>query len=52
MRTATPFVTCSVMSDSRPSATSAAISTPRFIGPGCITSVSLRSRAARSTVSP
>ncbi len=52
MRTATPFVTCSVMTDAGPSATSAAISTPRFIGPGCMTSASLRSRAARSTVSP
>ena len=45
MRTATPFVTCSVITDAGPSATSAAISTPRFIGPGCITSASLRSRA-------
>ena len=40
MRTATPLVTCSVISDAGPSATSAAISTPRFIGPGCMTSAS------------
>ena len=48
MRTATPLATCSVTSDAGPSATAAAISTPRFIGPGCITSASgLSSRGAR-----
>ena len=38
MRTATPISTCSRISDCAPSATSESISTPRFIGPGCITS--------------
>ena len=47
MRTATPFATCSVMIDAGPSATSAAISTPRFIGPGCMTTrVGLEPRGA------
>ena len=40
MRTATPISTCSRMSDCAPSATSESISTPRFIGPGCMTSAS------------
>ena len=40
MRTATPISTCSRMSDCAPSATMESISTPRFIGPGCITSAS------------
>ena len=40
MRTATPISTCSRISDCAPSAISEAISTPRFIGPGCITSAS------------
>ena len=40
IRTATPLVTCSVMTDWAPAATSAAISTPSFIGPGCMTSAS------------
>ena len=38
MRTATPISTCSRMSDWAPSATAVSISTPRFIGPGCMTS--------------
>ena len=38
MRTATPLVTCWVMTAPGSSAGSTAISTPRFIGPGCITS--------------
>jgi hypothetical protein len=38
MRTATPISTCSRMSDCELSATSVSISTPRFIGPGCMTS--------------
>src|SRR5262249_47865775 len=38
MRTATPISTCSRMSDCAPSATAVSISTPRFIGPGCMTS--------------
>src|ERR1700754_4151067 len=37
MRTATPFATCRWITDCGPSATSLAISTSRFIGPGCIT---------------
>ena len=37
MRTNTPLATCSRISDCAPSATSAAISTPRLIGPGCMT---------------
>ncbi len=40
MRTATPISTCSRISDWAPSATLESISTPRFIGPGCITSAS------------
>ena len=40
MRTATPISTCSRISDWAPSATAEEISTPRFIGPGCITSAS------------
>ncbi len=37
MRMATPLVTCSRITDCEPSATRESISTPRFIGPGCIT---------------
>ena len=37
IRTATPISTCSRISDCAPSATSESISTPRFIGPGCMT---------------
>src|SRR5262249_22320699 len=40
MRTATPISTCSRISDCAPSATLESISTPRFIGPGCMTSAS------------
>ena len=41
MRTATPISTCSWMTErSRSSATSESISTPRFIGPGCMISAS------------
>ena len=41
MRTATPISTCSWMTlRSRSSATSESISTPRFIGPGCMISAS------------
>ncbi len=52
MRTATPFRTWSMITALGRSATSAAISTPRFMGPGCITIVSGPSRAARAAVSP
>ena len=37
--TLTPFETCSTITERAPSAASAVISKPRFIGPGCITSV-------------
>src|SRR6202011_4591494 len=37
IRTLTPLVTCSTIVDLGESATSAAISTPRFTGPGCFT---------------
>ncbi len=40
MRMATPISTCSRIRDWAPSATMELISTPRFIGPGCITSAS------------
>ncbi len=40
IRTATPISTCSRISDCAPSATAVSISTPRFIGPGCMTSAS------------
>ena len=40
IRTATPISTCSRITDCAPSATMESISTPRFIGPGCITSAS------------
>src|SRR5690242_4855509 len=52
IRTATPFVTWSVMTDCEPAATSAAISTPSFIGPGCMTSASGCASASRSAVRP
>ena len=42
IRTATPISTCSRISDWAPSATEESISTPRFIGPGCITNASGR----------
>src|SRR5581483_9170179 len=46
MRTATPISTCSRISDCAPSATMESISTPRFIGPGCITSASGLAKAS------
>ena len=53
MRIATPISTCRVMIErSIRSATSLSISTPRFIGPGCITSASGRASASRSSVRP
>jgi len=52
MRTATPLVTLPVTTVLASSATSAAISTPRTMGPGCVTIVSGPSRRARSLVSP
>ncbi len=37
IRTAMPNVTCGRMTERAPSATADSISTPRFIGPGCMT---------------
>ena len=48
MRTATPLATCWVITESGWSATSAAISTPRLTGPGCMISDCSGSRRARS----
>ncbi len=52
IRIATPLVTWSVMTDWAPAATSAAISTPSFIGPGCMTSAPGLAPARRAAVSP
>src|SRR5690606_29204443 len=52
MRIATPISTCSVMIDPGMSATLLSISTPRFIGPGCMTIASGAARASRSGVRP
>src|SRR4030065_507891 len=49
MRTATPFVTCSSMVDCSERATAGDISTPSFMGPGCMTSAPGRARASRSS---
>ena len=50
MRTDTPLSTCWVMTDCGPSAALEAISTPRFIGPGCMTSACGFASATRSGV--
>ena len=50
--TATPLLTCSRMTERGPSATSEAISTPRFIGPGCITSTLGEASLSRFASSP
>src|SRR5262249_38931144 len=52
IRTATPLATCSRMTLAGPSATSGASSTPRFTGPGCITTVPGLRRRARARVRP
>ncbi len=52
LRTSTPPRTCSSTTDRSPSATSGAISTPRFIGPGCITIAPLFIRSERATLIP
>ena len=52
MRTATPLATCWVITAPGSSAGSTRISTPRFIGPGCITRAWSGSRRARSGVRP
>src|ERR1019366_3677019 len=52
IRTLTPLATCSTTVDRGEPATSAAISTPRFIGPGCITMACSASCAIRATSRP
>src|SRR4029078_12165552 len=47
IRTATPLAPCSRITEYGPSATSDAISTPRFIGPGCMMITSGLARATR-----
>ena len=52
MRTATPLRTWSRITDCGPSATSEAISMPRFIGCGCMTMASGLAFASRSADRP
>ena len=52
MRTAMPNVTCGRMTERSPSATAESISTPRFIGPGCMTITSGFASASFSCVRP
>jgi hypothetical protein len=52
MRTAMPKVTCGRITACRPSATAESISTPRFIGPGCMTMASGLASASFSGVRP
>ena len=52
IRTAMPNVTCGRITACAPSATAESISTPRFIGPGCITIASGLASASRSGVRP
>src|SRR5262249_45832012 len=52
MRTAMPKVTCGRITLCLPSTTSESISTPRLIGPGCITIASGLARVSRSGVRP
>src|SRR5262245_56764001 len=52
IRTATPAATWSRMTEYGPSATSVAISTPRFSGPGCMMMASGFARATLSVVRP
>ncbi|KAJ8136901.1 hypothetical protein OY671_009886, partial [Metschnikowia pulcherrima] len=52
MRTAMPKVTCGRMTLCLPSATADSISTPRLIGPGCITMASDLARASLASVRP
>ena len=47
-----PVATCSLMTDRGSSATRAAISTPRLVGPGCMIRASAGRRASRSAVTP
>ncbi len=52
IRTAMPNVTCGRMTERSPSATAESISTPRFIGPGCMTITSGLATASFSGVRP
>ena len=52
IRTLTPFATCSTIVDRALSATSALISRPRFIGPGCMTMASSLSTPSRRPSRP
>ena len=52
MRVATPLRTWSMITERGRSATSALISTPRFIGPGCMTRASSFMPSTRRAVSP
>src|SRR5690606_26489136 len=52
MRTAMPFVTCGRITERGPSATAESISTPRLIGPGCMTMASGLASASLSSVRP
>ena len=52
IRTAMPKVTCGRMTARSPSATAESISTPRFIGPGCMTMTSGLASASLSGVRP
>ncbi len=52
IRTAMPKVTCGRITAWRPSATAESISTPRFIGPGCMTMASGLASASVSGVRP
>ena len=52
MRTATPLRTWPSMTLFGPSATEEAISTPRFIGPGCITTAFFEASATIESFAP
>ena len=52
IRTAMPNVTCGRITERSPSATAESISTPRFIGPGCMTITSGLASASFSCVRP
>src|SRR6185312_13513919 len=52
IRTLTPLPTCSTIVERTESATSAPISMPRFIGPGCMTMACSGSSAIRPESSP
>src|SRR5260221_8397578 len=52
MRTAMPKVTCGRITECGPSATDESISTPRFIGPGCLTMASRLAAESLSSVRP